>query len=381
MKAYHFTEFPYPYVPENYEETYGSMRVTLPSSVYDPKIGRDLYMRYIEEYIYADELGLDLMLNEHHQTATCINSATNLIATYIASKTKNAKIVLLGNQLAHQNPLKTAEELAILDHLSNGRLISGFVRGVGSEIHPANTNPTQTYERFYEAHDLIVKAWTSGEVFNWEGKHYQYRYVNLWPRTYQQPTPPIWTSGIFNQNHIRWAAEHQYTFGIVLADIELTNRAFNTYRETCMEKNISYSPDKLCYATMMYTAETDEQAEREGKQLLWYLEDKVPPGFYTPPGYNSPDSMVILSKLAGLGERGKHNWDELRRNGTIMVGNPKSVVKQIKEHYEKVGGYGHLIMMNQAGFMTHEQVKKSIKLFAQEVYPEIQDLGVSISTQ
>lgn len=380
MEIFYFSEMPYPLVPDEVVEEHGSMRVTLPNRLFDREKGNELLHRYIEEYMYASEHGFNLMLNEHHQTATCLNAATNVVSSYLAANTTKGKILLLGNQLAHQNPIKMAEELAMLDHLSKGRLISGFVRGVGSEVHPSNTPPSELYERFYEAHDLIKKAWSTGEPFNWEGDFHHYRYVNLWPRPYQDPMPEIWTTGIFNADHIKWAARNRYTFGITLTNLELTNRAYKIYRDTCEEEGIPFSPEKLSYSTLMYTAETDEQAEEEGKQLLWYLEDLVPQELYTPAGYNKPEAMIRLANQAGLGERGNHDWEDFKKQGSIMVGSPETMVENIKRHYEQTGGYGNLIMMAQAGHMNHEQVKRSIKLFAEEVYPKIKHLGVSVKS-
>ena len=118
-----------------------------------------MYNEYLDEYEYADEIGFDgLMLNEHHNTPTCMGAAMNLEAAILARTTKNAKIVLLGNPLPiFDNPIRLAEELAEIDMISRGRLISGFVRGTGIESWATNTNPAYNRERFQEAHDLIIK--------------------------------------------------------------------------------------------------------------------------------------------------------------------------------------------------------------------------------
>jgi len=159
MLAYHFTEMPYPYFPSDVEVELNSPRVIMPNEYYDSKIGADLYNRYLDDYIYADDLGMEIMLNEHHQTATCTDAIISISGAVLARQTKRAKICLLGNPLPHRdNPLRVAEEVAMLDCISHGRIISGFVRGVGTEVHPANTNPVLTRERFEEDHDLIIKA-------------------------------------------------------------------------------------------------------------------------------------------------------------------------------------------------------------------------------
>ena len=160
MQAWHFTEMPYPHVPQG--DALESMRVTIPSKLYDPKIGSDLYNRYLDEHVIADELGLNIMLNEHHQTATCLDAAAPLMAAILARQTKKARICILGNPIANRgDPIRIAEEMAMIDYISRGRLDVGFVRGVPYEIFAANTNPTQTLERLWEGVDLIVKAWTT----------------------------------------------------------------------------------------------------------------------------------------------------------------------------------------------------------------------------
>src|SRR5438309_9746220 len=176
MLAYHFTEMPYPYFPPDVEVELNSPRVIMPNEYYDSRIGADLYNRYLDDYVYADELGLEIMLNEHHQTATCTDAAVSISAAVLARQTKRAKICVLGTPLPHRdNPVRVAEEIAMLDCISRGRIISCFVRGVGTEVHPANTNPTLTRERMEESHDLIVKARTTREPFHWAGKRWNCR--------------------------------------------------------------------------------------------------------------------------------------------------------------------------------------------------------------
>ena len=170
MDVWHFTEMPYPHLPPI--DTLSSMRVTLPSRHYDPKIGADLYNRYLDEYMIADDLGFHHMVNEHHQTATCLDVAAPLSAAILARQTRKGRICILGNPVANRgDPLRIAEEMAMIDCISRGRLDVGFVRGVPYEIFAANTNPTQTVERLWEGIDLAVKAWTShDEPFNFEGR-------------------------------------------------------------------------------------------------------------------------------------------------------------------------------------------------------------------
>jgi hypothetical protein len=194
MRAWHFSETAYHLLPP--AETYDSIRVSLPNKHYDPAIGADLYHRFLDEWLLAEDEGLDLMLNEHHQTATCVDPAAPLMLSILARQSTKARLLILGNPIANRRqPVRVAEEMAMIDVISRGRLEAGFVRGVPYEISPANSNPVRMNEREWEALDLIIKAWThhDGPV-SFEGRFFHNRAINIWPRPWQQPHPPVWIS-------------------------------------------------------------------------------------------------------------------------------------------------------------------------------------------
>ena len=190
MKTWFFTEDAYPYLPD--QESYESIRVNLPNRNFYPDKGADLYHMYLDMWCAADDLGLEIMNNEHHQTATCMVPAAPLMLSILARETKRARLLILGNPIANRNqPVRVAEEMAMIDVLSRGRLECGFVRSVPYEAAPANVMPFRGTERLWEAHDLILKAWTTHDgPFNFEGRWFHSRHVNIWPRPYQQPHPP-----------------------------------------------------------------------------------------------------------------------------------------------------------------------------------------------
>ena len=193
MQVYYFTE--QPYYP-TWNSHAGSLRVNLPNKVVDPNTAGDLFHRYYDEWKLADELGYNIMVNEHHQTATCMSSTVIVGLSVLARETKNARILVLGYPIGHRpDPLRCAEELATIDVISRGRLDMGFIKGVPYEFPASNQNPVGVMDRFWEAHDFILKAMTShDEPFNWEGEYFHYRQVNVWPRPVQQPHPPVWTT-------------------------------------------------------------------------------------------------------------------------------------------------------------------------------------------
>lgn len=380
MEFYHFSELPYPYLPKDLMETYGSYRVVLDNKVIDPRNLADLYEMYMEQYEYADELGFNLMFNEHHQTATCLNPQPSIPAASIIRRTKNSKICILGYPLPHRgNPLRVAEEVAMLDVMSRGRIECGFVPGVGMEVHPSNVKPSEIKDRYYEAHDLVKKAWTSQEVFSWEGKYYHYRFVNPFPRPYQEPHPPIWITLGSNIDQIRWAAENQYTCAVFLAGFKVLDKLFNYYREYSKEAGFPEpGPEKVAYLALTYTAETDELAEKEGKDLLWYLYTREPHWFRTPPGLRSVDYRkdIYRPKKGGFNPK-TATWEELNEKGIIISGSPDTVAKKMRKLYEEKG-VGKMLMMNHAGLLPDDKVKKSLRLFSKEVMPQLEDLKSSL---
>ncbi|MGE0748391.1 MAG: LLM class flavin-dependent oxidoreductase, partial [Rhodospirillales bacterium] len=194
MKFFNFHLMPYADLDLSAVEKYGTAWVKLPNSYYDPAKGADLYHRYLDEMEAADRLGFDgVCLNEHHQTAYGMMPIPGVLAGALARSVKRAKLAILGRALPIlNNPLMVAEEYAMLDNLTRGRFIAGFVRGIGSEYHSTGVNPAESLARFHEAHDLIVRAWTEPGPFQYRGKHYQFNYVNPWPVPTQKPHPPIW---------------------------------------------------------------------------------------------------------------------------------------------------------------------------------------------
>ena len=133
--------------------------MTAPNSFYDPELGHPLYNRYLDELELADQLGFDgVCVNEHHQTAYGGMPSPNIMAACLARRTKQAKLVILGNVLPlYDHPQRIAEEIAMLDVITKGRVISGMVVGTGMEYFSYRINPTHARERFHEAHDLIMK--------------------------------------------------------------------------------------------------------------------------------------------------------------------------------------------------------------------------------
>ena len=286
---------------------------------------------------------MEFCVNEHHQTAYGLMPAPNLIASALIQRTKQIKIAILGRALPLvSNPLNIAEEFAMLDNMSRGRIIAGFVRGIGAEYHASGANPAFSHDRFHEAHDLILKAWTTPGPFAWEGDHYHFEYVNLWPSVYQKPHPPIWIPSQGSIETIEWAAHpsRKYPFIVSFAPTEAVVRNLNLYREQC--RRYGYEADSSClgWSGAVYVAETEERAieeARAGTKSHYNDFFTLPIEMLMPPGYTGGVSLKkMLSNRAGVGME-RHSIEHLMKLGTMICGTPKTVLQKISDVREKTG--------------------------------------------
>lgn len=379
FRTWVFTEMPYPYTPP--AETYDSVRVTLPSRHYDPETGRELFHRYYDIYRRADELGLDIMVNEHHSTATCVEPSAPISLGVLARETKRARLLALGNPIANRSdPVRVAEEMAMIDVISGGRLEAGLVRGVPMEISAQNSNPVDMKERFWEAADLIVRAWeTHDGPFSWEGKYFHHRQVNIWPRPYQQSGLPVWIPTQSTSTAIE-AAERGYTLATILNGMKGCKRIFDAYRSRSEQIGTTVGPDKLAYLGLVYVGETEREALDGGRRLQWYLQNnKVADQFMNVPGYLDVHARASMLRDAAHGRAPRSpladvidsSVEDLVDAGLFFVGTPEQVVEQVIRFHGAVGGFDHFLAMVQAGTMATDMVNRSMELFAEEVLPRL----------
>lgn len=384
MNIYTFHLMPWPYLPDDFEQKHDTAWVVAENDLYDPVKGHEVYNRYLDELELADELGFDgLCVNEHHQNAYGLMPSPNIMAASLARRTKRAKLVILGNVLTlYDHPLRVAEELAMLDVITGGRVISGQVVGTGNEFFSYNVNPTYARERFHEAHDLIVKAWTEPGPFAWEGEHYRFRYVNIWPKPFQQPHPPIWIPGSGSNETIEWVAKQRYTYMVLptLAPYAVRKRAAIYFQECCEKEGYTARHDQIGWGIGVYVAETDAQAVEEYEPYFWYYAKKLllnRDTFQNPPGHSSIESTLSSLKMrAGLGRRsGFSTWAEIEKAGYVVVGSPATVRDRLKEIAAE-SGLGNLIPNFSVGNAPHHLTRKSMELFAREVMPALRPLNV-----
>lgn len=383
MQYWHFSECAYPDLPD--ADTYDSVRVTLPNGIAEPERAAALWDRYIREWQVADECGLNVMVNEHHQTATCLNAAAPLLAAVLARVTATARILILGNPVANRNdPVRIAEEMALVDLLSHGRLDVGFVRGVQYEVGATNAKPIRMTERMWEAIELITRAMTTHDgPFNWEGEFFHHRQVNIWPRPLQQPTPPVWIATGTPASAIP-VADRGFKIATFLGGTTAARKLFQTYRDRLAETGKPAAGDDMFgYAALAYTGRTDAEGLEGARKLLWYLRsNKVAKPFTYPPGYMPYFVRAAMLRgpqatgsgapaLSPLPDLTTMSVEDLIDQGILFAGSAKTVAAQIERFYNRVGGVGHLLLMGQAGHMTHDETVRGIERFAAEVKPVV----------
>ncbi len=384
MQFYFFHLMSWPYLPPNFEAEHDSAWVWLPNTLYDPDKGHTLYQDYLDTLAYAEELGFDgICVNEHHQNAYGLMPSPNLIAAALTQRTRRAKLVVIGNALPMYNPpLRVAEEFAMLDVMSGGRLVAGMVIGGGPEYFSYQINPTFARERFREALDLILKAWTEPGPFLWNSKHYFYRYVNPWPRPLQQPHPPIWIPGAGSLETIDFVAQRRFAYmGIPYFHIDVFRRVFSLFREACARAGYTAAPEQMGWGVPIYVAETDAQARREFEPHFWYFIRKLLKGIsLAPPGYTSAKSAAAIIKNRPSFLAYQETWDAIENGVFAIVGSPETV-RQKLEHYQKELGAGVVLTGCQSGTLPHELARKSMELLAREVLPRVRSAGSGVRSE
>lgn len=375
LDVYYFTEMPYHYIGDDLADQYPSLRLTFPNSYFDPNKATDLFKRYLDEFQYAEEAGFQgLMINEHHNTPSCMDVEVNITGGILSRLTSKVKILMLGNMLpTSDNPPRLAEEIAMLDVISGGRIVSGFVRGIGVESWANNTNPIHNRERFEECHDLIIKTWTTPGPFRWEGKHYQYRAVNPWMVPVQKPHPPVWVPGTGSPETVEWAAKNHYTYAAFLTELTRAKQLFANYREYAAKDGWEAGPDKFAFMICAHVNETDEKAQESGKAFMWRMGNplKGPKEYWAPPGYFS-QAGVAANAARRQRPMNELSYQELQDDYHLVVGSPETVIKKLR-HIKEELGIGSLLLETQGGPLSHEDTMRSIKLMGEEVIPALQD--------
>jgi alkanesulfonate monooxygenase SsuD/methylene tetrahydromethanopterin reductase-like flavin-dependent oxidoreductase (luciferase family) len=351
-----------------------------PSTDFDPQVAHRLFNTYIGQMLKAEECGFDWVgCNEHHFSPYGMMANCNVIGGALAYNTKNIKLAMIGNLLPLNNPIRVAEEYAMLDCISGGRLIAGLMRGIPHEYIAYNIPPSESWSRQREAIQLVIKAWTEPEPFGWEGEHYQFRSVSIWPKPLQKPHPPIIVSAS-TPDSAQFAAEIGAIMGVVLLpDLQTAKESIRIYKETARAHGWEPGPEHILIGMHTVIAETDEEARAHMLSAREYFGKVLMQGLGTAQG------IVLKKSRYYENEKSRESWEQrhARRadatmedaidKGTILCGSPETVVKQIKRIHGELG-HGIFNFTVKVGNLPDEVVAKGMRLFKERVHPHVKDL-------
>jgi alkanesulfonate monooxygenase SsuD/methylene tetrahydromethanopterin reductase-like flavin-dependent oxidoreductase (luciferase family) len=262
----------------------------------------------------------------------------------------------------------------MIDCISRGRLVSGFVRGGGVESLANNVNPAHNRERFEEAHDVILAAWTRPGPFRWEGKHFQYRVINPWALPLQKPHPPIMVPGTASPETVVWAAQHRYPYIVLGSFLEQTQELIQIYHETAEAEGYEMQPEHIGYLIRCFVADTHEKAQEQGKNFFWQngALNKQPREWMAPPGYATVNVAGIRRLRAISRSFDSLAYEEAQKNYQLVVGTPDQVIEKLR-YVRNLLGVGHLFLWSHDGYMTHEDTVRCIELMGKEVLPVLRE--------
>src|SRR5579872_527060 len=383
MRFTWFALMPWRYLPDDFRETHRSVWVDIDRRLYDPAKGHVLYNEYMDLLEHAETLGFDgLGCNEHHQNAYGLMPSPNLIAAALARRTSRAALVVLGNSIALYNPpTRVAEEFAMLDNISGGRLVAGFPVGTSMDTnYTYGQIPALTREKYAEAHELIMRAWREDEPFAFNGRYTKLRYVNVWPKPLQQPHPPIHIPGGGSVETYDFCIDNTYSYSYLSFGGYLRGKALmDGYWNRVAERNApDTSPYRAGFAQFVCVADTDADAERLYARHASYFYNRclhVFPGFADAPGYRTIKTMQkgILNQYAPTKIFEEVPWGELIESGRVIAGSLETV-RQRMEDLIKGLRVGNVYCLMQMGDMPKDKCMYSTRLFAEKVMPKLRNM-------
>lgn len=378
---------PYRDLPDDFSQRYDSVWVTPPNDeLCDPRLVGQYYNEYLDQLELADKVGFDgLGVNEHHQNAYGMMSSPNLMASALARRTsQSTAIAVMGNTLAlYQPALRVAEELAMLDCMSGGRLIAGFPVGTSMDVnHCYGITPGETRPRYFEAHDLITKAWTKPGPFPYNGRFNKLRNVNPWPKPIQKPMPPVWLGGNGSIETYEMALQNDYVYSWTSFFGFQTGKKFMLdFWDTQEKMGLEFNPYQGGYCQIVLVADTDAEARRLYEPHVKYFfqnGQRVPHHFRATPGYRTRRSAEFAIKSGTMNAVANQastarDWDSMIEHGLIIAGSPDTVAERIRSASSELK-IGNFLAILHVGDMPDELTRQNITLFGEKVIPKVRDL-------
>ena len=358
---------------------------SLPRQHFKSDVAVRTYAEHLDAWEEVDRLGYDgIGFNEHHCSPYGLMNSPNLMASAAAQRTKRAKLLIYGNLLPLHEPLRLAEELSMLDCLSNGRLISGFARGIPREYQVHNVPLGESRARFEEAYEIITRAW-SEEVFSYTGKFWSYKDVALWPRPVQRPHPPVWIPVTGSKESIEFAAKHDIAITPGLRPGGLQEDMIRYFAKCLAQYGRRVTPDKLTMGINAYVADSNAQAVKEnGPYFLYFNRTLFSHGNFTETSIGQAKGYMSQSSIDYVRPENLHEVERARQDFRSMTmddvsrmadrlawGTPKEVTERIIAAVDRAGANTIQVMFN-AGALPQELYLEQIRRFARDVLPALQ---------
>jgi len=389
MKISWFHLMPYTELPDDFKERHPSVWVDIDSRLFDPARAHHMYNDFMDELEFAAEIGFDgICVNEHHSNGYGMMPSPNLIASSLARRTRDAALIVMGNSLALYNPpVRVAEEFAMLDCISGGRLVAGFPVGTPMDTcYAYGQNPSQLRERYHEAHDLVMRCWTDPDTFVWNGRFNKLRYVNPWPRPLQKPHPPIWIPGGGSIETWQWCAQMDYVYAYLsYFGYKAGQQTMDGFWAEMARLGKDRNPFRAGFLQFVGVAETRAEAldlYRESAEYFFNRCLHVDARWAGPPGYASEATLRarVQSQVAAAAGRattasayGAPSFEEIVEQGYVVIGSPDEVADKLREVATSLN-VGQLMLLLQYGNMKKDLAFHNTELFAKRVMPQLRGL-------
>jgi len=334
----------------------------------DPRTAEHSFDQWLEYAALADEIGFDwVSVSEHHFSPLILAPSVAPLAGALTQIVRRARLALLGPLVSISNPLRIAEEIAMLDQLSHGRLVVLPLRGTPAEFNTYGpTDATLTQARTQEATQLIRKALSESEPFAWDGEYFQFPLIAIWPRPLQHPTPPLYFSGN-SVNSALFAARERLGVCLSFHRPEAVASIVGQYRAEAQRSGWEPTPDDIVYRGFALVADTDARAEELEAVFLpperRYLLNGPVPG---------PVSSGAEAAIAAI-HPSTADASPFAHGRLLFVGSPDNVVERVRAFHEMTG-VGVIDLVFSSAHIPQDDVRRSIELFGREVLPRIRDL-------
>ena len=337
---------------------------------YDRMLARRVYEEHLEEWVAAERLGFDgIFLSEHHFTAYNLLPSPNVMLGALAARTERIRLGVMINVVPFHEPLRLAEEAAMLDVLSGGRLEVGVGRGIDyQEVKKLGMDFDELRPRFQEGMDLMRRAWTEVE-FEHSGDYYSVGRTSLYPRPLQTPHPPIWAAAE-SPATIEWVAAQGFGMSTIFLPTDTVAEKLGHYVDAATRSGQALGPHTFMLFRNVYVAPTDEEAYGDCDPALSHMMFLFADAALPPDPALLPDSYAFHREIFSRFMEAPETFEDVVEAGIAICGSPETVREQLLAQVDGLG-LRQICLLFAFGNLPHEKVMRSMELFAQEVLPAL----------